>query len=252
MLLSSLKNGYNEIQGRNPSPTLVAALAKLRRFAADHAETIGEPGRELLEQALQAAAEAEQGLAMQRARIRHLESLTITDALTGLLNRRGFDLELERTLARAKRQGESGLLIVCDLNRFKSVNDTYGHLAGDAVLRGLGRFLQKNTRQTDYVGRLGGDEFAILMTHSAEDLARARWRKLERRISGHIVAWEDRRIPISVSVGLAPYDRESQATNLMFRADRDLYRNKTPRLVQTDAELPARRSTPLELTTSAN
>jgi diguanylate cyclase (GGDEF)-like protein len=234
MLLQNLKNSYLEIRDHDPTPPLVATLEKLSQFAADHGASIDRRGSALLEAALRAAAETEQGLAMQRARIRHLESLTITDDLTGLLNRRGFDLELDRTLARARRQGERGLLILCDLNRFKAVNDTYGHLAGDAVLRGLAQLLQRNIRQTDYVGRLGGDEFAILMTQCPVDQARARWRALEHRIIGHIVSWEDRRIPISASFGISPYGPESQATTLMFMADRDLYRNKGPRLVSPD------------------
>src|SRR3546814_19486078 len=100
----------------------------------------------LLDALRTAAAEAEQTLALQRARIRYLESLSVTDEMTGLLNRRGFGLELSRALARARRQNESGLLVMCDLDNFKAINDTYGHPAGDALLRAVGQALKRDRK----------------------------------------------------------------------------------------------------------
>src|SRR3546814_4310772 len=85
-------------------------------------------------------------------RSRSLESLSVTDEMTGLLNRRGFGLELSRALARARRQNESGLLVMCDLDNFKAINDTYGHPAGDAILRAVGKALKRNTRESE-IGR---------------------------------------------------------------------------------------------------
>src|SRR3546814_1418393 len=90
--------------------------------------------------------------------------------MTGLLNRRGFGLELSRALARARRQNESGLLVMCDLDNFKAINDTYGHPAGDAILRAVGKALKRNTRESDYVARVGGDEFAVRSEEHTSEL----------------------------------------------------------------------------------
>src|SRR3546814_19337035 len=111
---------------------------------------------QLLDALLTAAAEAEQTLALQRARIRYLESLSVTDEMTGLLNRRGFGLELSRALARARRQNESGLLVLCDLDNFKAINDTYGHPAGAAILRAVRKALQRTTRDAATAPPAGG------------------------------------------------------------------------------------------------
>ena len=89
----------------------------------------------LLERALMYAAQAEQQIASQNQRIEYLQDLSFTDELTGLFNRRGFQDQLKRTLANARRFGHTGVLIYCDLDNFKDVNDAHGHCAGDAVLR---------------------------------------------------------------------------------------------------------------------
>ena len=96
-------------------PQICSAADRLRRHAKDLPEIFDSSSLQLLDDLLAAAAEAEQTLALQRARIRYLESLSVTDELTGLLNRRGFELELSRAVARARRQNESGLLVMCDL-----------------------------------------------------------------------------------------------------------------------------------------
>src|SRR3546814_15652160 len=104
--------------------------------------------------------------------------------MTGLLNRRGFGLELSRALARARRQNESGLLVMCDLDNFKAINDTYGHPAGDAILRAVGKALKRNTRESDYVARVGGDEFAVIMTHASLPQSAQLAEKLSGRVNG--------------------------------------------------------------------
>src|SRR5882757_1482875 len=92
----------------------------------------------VLDWAMATVAEAEQRLATLQARIEYLESLSVTDELTGLLNRRGFLGQLDRTLATARRGGPHGVLMICDLDGFKAINDRYGHLVGDEVLCQIG------------------------------------------------------------------------------------------------------------------
>ena len=117
----------------------------------------------LVEQALGAAEEVESFLAEQSARIAYLENLTLTDELTGLRNRRGFNEQLRRTLAAANRYADQGVLVFCDLDNFKTINGTFGHHVGDYVLKQLAKVIEAEVRETDVVARLGGDEFAVLM-----------------------------------------------------------------------------------------
>ena len=191
---------------------------------------LDEAGRRLLEDLLDIAADADRRIAEQCARIRHLEDLSITDELTGLLNRRGFRLEFERALARARRRGETGVLLLCDLDGFKPVNDTFGHPAGDAVLRAVADLLRGRTRHSDYVARLGGDEFAVIMTDTTPQRAAARAARLRLRLNQMEIGWNEARIPVSASFGIAAYGPDSQFDGLMMSADRDLYRDKQPRL----------------------
>jgi diguanylate cyclase (GGDEF)-like protein len=221
----------------DPLPQLCAATERLRRIARADAP-LGPAQRETIEQLLAVAVWAEQTLAVQRARIRYLEGLSITDELTGLLNRRGFQHELARALARAERTLETGLLVLCDLDGFKAVNDRHGHLAGDAVLCAVADLLAAKTRRSDYVARLGGDEFAVLMTHSSRTQAERRVTVLAGLINNLVVDWDGHRLPVSASFGFEGYHRGSQPDTLLFLADRALYRHKGPRLVSDRTAAP--------------
>ena len=212
--------------------TYSAAAEELRRRVSKGGLHLDEAGCKLIEDLLAVAANAEQQIAEQSERIRFLEDLSITDELTGLFNRRGFSIELERALARAQRQSESGILLLCDLNRFKDVNDTYGHQAGDAVLCAVAGLLRRLTRRSDYVARLGGDEFAVLMTNTCPDQARERARHLKGEANRLRVPWQNDRIAVSAAFGLETYDGNSQSEQLFALADRALYRDKGPVLLK--------------------
>lgn len=231
-LLEGLK--IDKLIAQDSLPQLCSAADRLRRLAQDGPERLDPAVMALLDDMLAAAAEAEQSMALQRARIRYLESLSVTDELTTLLNRRGFETELSRALARARRMAETGLLLLCDLNHFKAVNDSYGHQAGDAMLRAVGQALQSNTRESDYVARVGGDEFAVIMTHTSEEESAHLAEKLSALINQLRVDWQETLIPVSASFGMASYDHNSQPETLVFLADQNLYRNKKPRLWQSE------------------
>jgi len=98
-----------------------------------------------------------------------LEELALTDAMTGLPNRRAIEEWGTRELSSASRNGFSVWAIVADLDRFKHVNDTFGHNAGDVVLKKFAKILQANTRRSDLCGRLGGEEFLVIMTHATRE-----------------------------------------------------------------------------------
>ncbi len=213
-----------------PAQDAPGVSQQLRCLLLQFDRQLDEDGAMLLEDALRAAREAERQIARQNDRIRYLEELSNTDELTGLLNRRGFQLELDRALVRARRHGETGVLLLCDLNRFKPVNDTFGHPAGDAVLRAVSGLLRDQTRRSDYVARLGGDEFAVLMTDTSTLRAEAQVGRLQSCVNRLHVAWQESEIPVSAGFGQAAYDHGSQPERLLAQADRALYGNKRPRL----------------------
>lgn len=224
---------FDKLISRDSLPQLCSAADRLRRMARDVPEGLDSSALQILDQLLASAAEAEQSMALQRARIRYLESLSVTDELTTLLNRRGFETELSRALARARRLSETGLLLLCDLNHFKAVNDTHGHQAGDALLRAVAHALKCSTRESDYVARVGGDEFAVIMTHASAEESAFLAGKLSALINELEVPWQDHLLPVSAGFGMAVYDLNSQPETLLFLADQDLYRNKRPRLLRT-------------------
>ena len=185
--------------------------------------------RETARNALVAVLDAERRMVQQRDRIMYLERLTMTDELTGLLNRRGFQAQLRRALAAANRYEERGLLAYVDLDGFKPVNDTYGHAAGDEVLRQVARVLNDNVRDTDCVGRLGGDEFAILLTRTSpkDGVKRARW--LEELVNNTVVDWQGRSITLRASFGFQRYGPKDDELELLKRADSAMYDTKRRR-----------------------
>ncbi|WP_235830045.1 GGDEF domain-containing protein [Algihabitans albus] len=207
-------------------PDLAVATHRLRRLAEVGEGRLGADDQALIVQLLDAATEAEQTMAEQAERIRQLESLSITDELTGLFNRRGFVDALERVLTACQRHGEPGLLVLVDLDRFKTINDTYGHLAGDSVLKGAADLLRAAVRKSDIVARLGGDEFAVLLPRTKAVPGQKLAGKIDRSINALRVPYGRIQIPVSASVGWDAYGPRSQSNQLIFTADRALYRAK--------------------------
>lgn len=222
----------------NPVTDICAVSERLQRLSAPRKWKADAASKQVLEELLSLAAEAEQTVAEQKERIRQLENLSVTDELTGLLNRRGFEAEFSRAFARAHRVDENGVLILCDLDHFKAVNDTYGHMAGDAVLRAVGEKLQQNTRQSDAVARIGGDEFAILLTQTGPDTAAELTAKISRLLNSLLVTWNGHQIPVSASAGFDIYCAGKTAETVMFLADRALYakKGKIQKILETTCE----------------
>lgn len=134
---------------------------------------------------------------------RELERLTRQDGLTGLFNRNTFTDLTRAELARAQRQGSATSLLLLDLDFFKRINDTWGHPAGDAVLRHVATLAVTTVRSTDLVGRLGGEEFIVLLPATSQDTARRVAEKLRQRLEVSPVQWEHTKIPVTASFGLA-------------------------------------------------
>ncbi len=180
----------------------------------------------LLKVALTAISEAEHKIASLQEKITHLKELSTTDEDTNLLNKRGFNQQLRRVLANAVRSNQKGVFVLCDIDHFKRINDVYGHLAGDAVLREIATQLHTALRKTDVVGRIGGDEFALVMTNTDLPKAKKRLKQLQKTIQSTPVLWQGEQIPVSLSLGLTTYTSKSKEMALYNRADKRLYKAK--------------------------
>jgi diguanylate cyclase (GGDEF)-like protein len=162
-----------------------------------------------------------------RVNIARIEALTITDPLTGLHNRRGFGFALDREIARQKRYGGVFSVVVLDLDRFKELNDSQGHDAGDRALSLLAAVLRESTRQSDSIARLGGDEFAIVMPNTSEAECASVCRHLSTTI-GSRMALAD--FAITASIGYATFERApASASTALQRADLAMYAVKSKR-----------------------
>lgn len=208
---------------------LVIDPALLNTDSVDTAKAQSADVDDVMEQLLSVASVAAQTIAEQRARINFLERLTVTDELTGLLNRRGFDEATERVLAQASRYDESGMLAIIDLDDFKSINDNHGHAVGDAVLKHVANLLLHNTRSTDYVARLGGDEFAVLYVRAEKMPTRARAQSIVRSLNNSTLILDNVKIPIKASVGLHNYGPNTDRAALLDSADLAMYDTKSKR-----------------------
>jgi len=159
---------------------------------------------------------------------RSLTTLANSDTLTGLPNRKSFMEQLQRSIDTGARSGDSFCLLILDLDRFKAVNDTYGHAAGDTLIREVAGRLRRLMRRADFVARLGGDEFAIILSHTGRTGSLSRFiEKLVLRLSPpysigrHSVSSE-----ASVGAAVFPFDGDS-AEALVSHADRAMYRAKS-------------------------
>jgi diguanylate cyclase (GGDEF)-like protein/PAS domain S-box-containing protein len=160
----------------------------------------------------------------QRGLARQMSYQATHDALTGLVNRREFERRLEEAIEIGHRGDGQHVLCYLDLDRFKVVNDTSGHLAGDSMLREVAKLLRDAVRDSDTVGRLGGDEFGMLLMGCPLEKARQIADDVCRAVGDHRFVWRDRIFNIGVSVGLVEISRESGTLEeLLTAADSACY-----------------------------
>jgi diguanylate cyclase len=155
--------------------------------------------------------------------------LSSRDALTGLANRRHFEMVLARELDRVARSGEPALLLLLDIDHFKRVNDTHGHAAGDLVLKAIAEALAESVRPMDTVARVGGEEFAIVLPSCPPAFGPTVAERIRRRVERRpIPTGLTEPIPVTVSLGgaFAPQWVRSTVTLWLERADKQLYRAK--------------------------
>ncbi len=158
-----------------------------------------------------------------------LEQQSFVDGLTGLWNRTYLDRRIESELTVARRYGRALTLVMIDIDHFKRLNDTYGHLFGDVVLQGIGDALRAFARRSDIVARYGGEEFAILLTNTTMKAAAFVSERLRSSIETRAFEEHDEVVNITASFGLActeDFDAERTPENLIRAADNALYASK--------------------------
>jgi len=172
--------------------------------------------------------------------VAELDMAASTDRLTGLANRRALEADFRREAARAARTGDSTAIVLIDLNRFKDINDVYGHAAGDAALVGIAERMRRVLRSTDVAARIGGDEFLLLLPTADTAAATA----VALRLTESAATRDDGSMPVGLSFGVAACENGIENLDgLMRRADQALYAAKRARYDGASSSTPLK--TPL-------
>ena len=244
--LEGLGAGREALELRSEAGCLVARAARyqgrlngaLCLWRAASAPALGEEEASLLGEVSAQVGATNQQLAREEA----LEELSLTDPLTGLLNRRGFMARLEQHFAQPGAASEAATLFYIDLDNFKTVNDRQGHEAGDRALVCLAEILRGQGRAGDLVARLGGDEFALFCAGMPNAAAQQKGRALLEAAEALTGATHDPEGVLGISVGAAVRDRDTSETlnSLIDRADAAMYAVKRSGKGGLEMALPAR------------
>ncbi len=162
-------------------------------------------------------------IAALRTRIAELEQLVDTDTLTPLPNRRRFVREVQRAVEQGRRYGHRAWVMFADLDSLKHINDTHGHLVGDAALIHVAGLLRDQVRAADIVARIGGDEFGLLLEEIGERSVREKADQLVAAVRGAPLECAGHVIPLSITIGIAPLKTDDDAEQLIDRADQAMY-----------------------------
>ncbi len=208
--VAAINEELKSAEGAEPE-IVVTAIAKL-------VQANGEMQQQL--------ASAEGKLEQQARQIKSYVTAARTDALTGLANRRAFDEEIARRYAEFERHGRSFSVLMVDVDHFKKFNDAHGHQAGDAVLRGVAKVLQDNSREMDLVARYGGEEFAVVYPGALVADTKAQVNRLRRAIENTPFTFEGKDLHVTASMGIANLLIDEDAARLIQRSDAALYASK--------------------------
>lgn len=165
----------------------------------------------------------------KRAVLYHrIQDMAISDALTGGCSRRYFFERLKEELARSHEFKHCLSFLLLDIDHFKDINDQYGHLVGDAVLRRVGAIIRENIRQVDFMGRYGGEELAIALAETGKEAAYAAAQRIRQAVESQRIAVYDEELSVTISIGAAVFpDDAAQQESLVEKADAALYRAKS-------------------------
>ncbi len=227
--LAMYKKKALPLNGVNPKSMFVVPLIIEKRVQAMVAvfsskrDAFNQIQRHLLEVYLYQASESASKAMLHE----EIKMMAFTDGLTGLYNHRRFQERLQEELKRADRYGEPVSLILLDIDHFKKVNDTYGHPAGDAVLKRIAEIIRKTVREIDFPARYGGEEFALIILKSTAREAKKIAERLRKKVEQTTVKTDTADINVTLSLGIASYPEDARTReDLIERADQALYRAK--------------------------
>jgi diguanylate cyclase (GGDEF)-like protein len=188
---------------------------------------------------LSRTATLEAELSAARSKIKQLESRIETDVLLDIYNRRGFERELARAVLHVNRYQRSAAVVFIDLDDFKSINDRFGHLAGDATLKAVAETIVATCRASDTVARFGGDEFGVLLWDLGERDARTKALALEDTIEALTIRFAAASGSVGASAGVTMLRLFDSPSDVIARADEDMYSRK---IEKKTGEAPSRGS----------
>jgi diguanylate cyclase len=152
-----------------------------------------------------------------------LEQESLIDTLTGVNNRKAYDNRVKETIAGLKRYDVPSSLMLCDIDRFKIINDTYGHKVGDLALKTFVALLNEKLRTTDFIARYGGEEFTVILPHIPLDKAKVAAEGVRAYINKSVFSYKGNEILLTVSIGVSTFRKDDTASSVFERADRALY-----------------------------
>ncbi len=161
-----------------------------------------------------------------RSRLQETQQQAYRDVLTGIPNRQAYEERIAEEIARCRRYESKLCMIVWDVDKFKNVNDTYGHAAGDRVLKVVAETLHKHSRGTDFLARFGGEEFVMLLPETSIEATLSVAEKLRVTIAEKSFHFRDNDVPVTISGGIAELIKDETANSLFERADKALYTAK--------------------------
>lgn len=182
--------------------------------------------RQALQELLSEVARLHQEVDRAYSRIEYLEHLSDEDTLVPLINRRAFVRELDRYISFSERYGIPSCLLYFDLDGMKSINDSYGHAAGDAVLMHVADLMRSNLRGSDVIARLGGDEFGAILVQADLESAERKAADLVNLMTRTPLEWKGHEIHISASWGVYRFEGREQVEDALRQADDQMYARK--------------------------
>jgi len=174
-----------------------------------------------------------------RKRSQEIEFEAVTDALTGLHNRKGYDEKLAETIAHVNRYHIKSSFIICDIDFFKQINDNFGHKVGDLALKKLASLLKERLRSNDFIARFGGEEFAIILPHTDLEGATMAGNGLREFIDKAAFSYQGNQIPLTISIGISEFRKDDDQSSVFERADNALYlaKNSGRNTVKTELDV---------------
>lgn len=226
MIIGHLNEHLSDIENVLGLDNLDEIMEKLTHLSARLKETIRKTRGEL-RKTRQDLNENAKLIERLKAELDKYKEMAIIDELTGVFNRRGIMELLRREVARSERFKLPLSVAMVDIDDFKKVNDTFGHITGDKVLKAVATIMKSVIRKIDMIGRYGGEEFLVIFPNTPKNNARIAAEKLRKEVESHKFKYKDREFKVTISIGVAEYEDGDSTESLIAKADEALYRAKS-------------------------